>query len=220
MAISGRARGEYFHYVAAHAERRTGKIDIFARILQFDEPPDQLVAGDLIARAQRQGKPEILFGRTEAIDARHARHDKRIRPFAERCRGGVAELIYLVVYGHILFDISIRARDIAFRLIIVVIRHEIFHAVVRKKLAELIAKLRRERLVVRDDERRAVDVFDDVRHRKRFAAARDAHEHLRTDAVKHPFRKFFYRLRLISRRLIRRYEFKFIHNIPAAAAAP
>ena len=64
---------------------------------------------------------------------------------------------------------------------------------------------------MRDDQRGAVDVFDDIRHRERLAAARDAHEHLCADAVQHAFRQFFDRLRLIARRLKGRNQFEICH---------
>ena len=45
-------------------------------------------------------------------------------------------------------------------------------------LAELGIKLRRQGFVVRNDERRFVDVFDDIRDRKRLSRASDAEQHL------------------------------------------
>ena len=44
----------------------------------------------------------------------------------------MSELIYLVINGAVLFDINVLARHIGFRLIIVIVRHEIFHGIVRK----------------------------------------------------------------------------------------
>lgn len=69
---------------------------------------------------------------------------------------------------------------------------------------------------MRDDQRRAVDVFDDVRHRERLAAPRHAHQYLRADSVQHPFRQFLYRLRLIARRLKGGMKLKF-HNSSSVA---
>src|SRR5207249_10366754 len=44
--------------------------------------------------------------------------------------------------------------------------------VLREELAELVAELRGERLVVRDDECRALELLDRPRHRRRLARAR------------------------------------------------
>ena len=63
---------------------------------------------------------------------------------------------------------------------------------------------------MRNDQCRPSDVPDDVRHRERLAAARNAHQNLRADAVQHPFRQLFDRLRLIARRRKRRMQFEFM----------
>ena len=86
----------------------------------------------------------------------------------------MAQFIDLVVDGKVFFDIGIGGGNVAFRLIIIVIRNEIFHAVFGEKFAEFVAKLRGKRFIVRDYQRGTIDVFDDVCHRKRFAAARYA----------------------------------------------
>ena len=81
---------------------------------------------------------------------------------------------------------------------------EVLHGVFGEKLAELRAKLRRERLVVREHQRRPVDVGNDVRHRKRLAGARDAEQRLLLEALLNPLRQLRDRFRLIARRLIGR----------------
>ena len=48
----------------------------------------------------------------------------------------------------------------------------------RKELLELGVELGGERLVVRQDQRRPLQLLDDVGHRERLAGAGDAHEHL------------------------------------------
>lgn len=71
----------------------------------------------------------------------------------------MTKFVYFVVYFKVLFDIGIRAGNVRLRLIVVVIGHEKFHAVMGKKLAHFVAKLRRQRLVVRQNKRRTLDVF-------------------------------------------------------------
>ena len=66
---------------------------------------------------------------------------------------------------------------------------------------------------MRNDERGTPHVFDDVRHCERLAAARDAHEDLRADAVQHALGELFDRLRLIARRRERRFELKIVMGI-------
>src|SRR5262249_33778737 len=57
-------------------------------------------------------------------------------------------------------------------------RDEVLDRAVREELAELVAELRRERLVVGDDQRRAADLLDRPRHRRRLAGAGRADERL------------------------------------------
>ena len=113
----------------------------------------------------------------------------------------MTQFVDLVVDGEILFDISIRAGNVRFRLIVVVIGNEKLHAVLGEKLPELVAQLRGERLVVRDHERGAAAVFDDVRHREGLAAPRHAQKHLRAQSVPNSLGELFDRLRLIAGRL-------------------
>ncbi len=86
----------------------------------------------------------------------------------------MAEFIYLVVYGKVLFYIRIGTRDVRFRLIVVVIGNEKFHSVLGEKFSELVTQLRRQRLIMRYNESRTVNVVNDVCHGKSFARPRNA----------------------------------------------
>ena len=200
----GIRRRENFQRISANTERRTFEIGIVSGILQFYQLPHQLVAFPFHTRAQRQRQTEIFLRRAQPVNAGHRSHDDNVFSFHQRPRCAVAQLVNLVVHAQIFFNVSVRGRNVAFRLIIIVIGYEIFHAVFRKKFPKLITKLRSKRFVMRDDKRRAVDVFDDVCHRESLTAARYPHQNLRADTVQNPFRQFFYRLRLIPRRRIRR----------------
>jgi hypothetical protein len=63
-----------------------------------------------------------------------------------------AQPVDLLVDLGVLLDIGIRARDIRLGLIVVVIAHEIAHGVMREELFELGVELRRQGLVVRDNQ--------------------------------------------------------------------
>ena len=114
----------------------------------------------------------------------------------------MAQLVYFVVYLQVLFYISIGAGDVGFGLVVVVVRHEKFNAIVGKKLAHFVAELRRQRLVVRENKRRSPDVFDYVSHSKRLAAARHAQQYLRAQSVLYALRELRDCFRLVARRLI------------------
>ena len=81
-------------------------------------------------------------------------------------------------------------------------RYEVFHGVIREKLAELAAKLRGKRFVVCQNKRGTIQFRNDVRHGKRFAAARNAEQRLLFMPRADGLHKFFDRLRLVARRLI------------------
>lgn len=90
----------------------------------------------------------------------------------------MTQLVNLVVYGKVLFNIGIGAGNIGLGLIIIIIAYKKLHAVIGKKLAHFVAKLRRERFIMRKYQRGPADVFDDIRHGKGLAAARYAQQHL------------------------------------------
>ena len=128
----------------------------------------------------------------------------------------MTELLDLVVDRRILFNIGVRVGDIGLRLVVVVVGDKILHSVVREKFPELAAKLRGQRLVVRQNKRRAVDVCDDVCHRERFARACDAQQGLFLPARQHAFGQLFNCLRLVPRRFVGgdQLKFSFFHIPP------
>jgi hypothetical protein len=88
----------------------------------------------------------------------------------------VAEAVDLLVDRRVLLDVEVLGRDVRLGLVVVVIRDEVLDRVVREERPELVAELRRERLVVRQDERRLLQALDDPGHRHRLAGARGAQE--------------------------------------------
>ena len=90
----------------------------------------------------------------------------------------MAEPVDVVVPRAVLLDVEVGLRDVRLGLVVVVVGDEVLDGVVREELAELVAELRRERLVVGDHERRATDLLDDPRHRRRLAGAGRAEQRL------------------------------------------
>lgn len=128
----GAVYGKHFDDVSAHSERRAFKLYVAPFILYLDKSVNELFSVYRHARAQRYSHAVIFERRAETVYARHRRHDDNVSALAKRARSRVAQLVYLVVYGQIFFYISIRPRDISLRLIIVVIRYEVFYSVVGK----------------------------------------------------------------------------------------
>ena len=97
-----------------------------------------------------------------------------------------------------LLDIGVGARDVGFRLVIVVIGDEIFDRVVGKEAPELAIELRRQRLVGREDQRRALRLLDHLRHGEGLARAGDAEQHLGAVVALHALDQLGDRLRLVA----------------------
>jgi hypothetical protein len=90
----------------------------------------------------------------------------------------VAQPVDVVVDGRVLLDVEVGLRDVGLGLVVVVVGDEVLDRVLRQELAELVAKLRCERLVVRDDERRLLHLLDQPGHRRRLAGAGRAEQGL------------------------------------------
>ena len=113
----------------------------------------------------------------------------------------MAHAVDLLVDGGILLDIGVGARDVGFRLVVIVVGDEIFDRVVGKKAPELAVELRRQRLVGREDQRRALRLLDHLRHGEGFAGAGDAQQNLRAVVAPHAFDQLGDRLRLVALRV-------------------
>ena len=96
----------------------------------------------------------------------------------ERRRRGEPQPRDVVVPRRVLLDVEVGLRDVRLGLVVVVVGDEVLDGVVREELPELVAELRRERLVVGDDERRPAGLLDRPRHRRRLAGAGRADERL------------------------------------------
>ena len=124
----------------------------------------------------------------------------------------MAHLVNFVVDARVLLNIKVAPGDIRLRLVIIVVRNKELHRIVGKKFLEFRAELRRQRLVVRKDQRRALRAGDHVRHGERLSAAGDPKEYLRLFILLHPAHQFVDRLWLVACRRIPGMQFKFLHN--------
>ena len=101
-----------------------------------------------------------------------AGHDDHVAAQEQRAGGGVAQAVDLVVDRRVLLDVEVLRRHVRLGLVVVVVADEVLDGVVGQELAELVAELRRQRLVVGDDQRRLLHLGDDVGHGERLAASR------------------------------------------------
>ena len=116
-----------------------------------------------------------ILGIANTIQTGNGRDDNDIAPARQQGRSGAqAQLLNFIVDGQILLNIGIGNRQIGFRLIIIVIRHKIFHRVVWEKLTKFTVQLSSKGLVVTQHQYRAVELRNDVGHRKGLSRTRYA----------------------------------------------
>ena len=115
----------------------------------------------------------------------------------------MAQFIDFVVDGRILFDIRIGRSDVGFRLIKIVITDEIADFVIREEGLEFAAQLGCQGLVVGDDQRRLLYLFDEFSHGKGLAGPRRPEEDLGPLAGLDAFGQGFNSLGLVPHRFIR-----------------
>ncbi len=171
-------RRENVDDVAAHPEAAARESLVVAAILQRHQPRQQLGALHALAARNPERHAGIGLHGADAVDAGHRRDDDDVIALQDRARRRMAHPVDLFVYGRILLDIGVRARDIGFRLVVIVIGDEIFDRVFRKKSLHFGVELGRQRLVRCQDEGRALQPLDHLRHGEGLARTGDAQQHL------------------------------------------
>ena len=169
--------------IAAHAELAARGLEVVARVLDVDQLAQHLVAVDGVADAEQDHLLEVVLGRAQAVDAAHAGDDDHVATQKQRGGGRVAQPVDLVVDRRVLLDVQVLRRDVGLGLVVVVVADEVLDGVVRQELAELVAELGGQRLVVGHDQRRLLYLRDDVGHREGLARAGDAEQRLEAVAA-------------------------------------
>ncbi len=158
--------------VPPHAERAAPERRVVAVVLQVHELAQQLVAVHEAALDDHLAVVVVGLRRAEAEDARDRRDDDHVPAREQRRRGRVAQAVDLLVDRRVLLDVEVPRRDVGLWLVVVVVGDEVLDRVRREVRPELVAQLRRQRLVVGDDQRRPLHRLDRRRHRHRLAGAR------------------------------------------------
>ncbi|MNV04079.1 hypothetical protein D3C71_943640 [compost metagenome] len=149
-------------HIATHAEGRTGKIHVVAGVLQVSQASQQFALVEPVAAIHVQHHLQIGFRTAQTVDARHRGDDDRVLAL-EQCLGRrQTHLLDVVVDRRILLDEGVRGRHIGFRLVVVVVGNEILHRVVREERLELPVQLRRQGLVRRQHQGRALHLGDHI----------------------------------------------------------
>ena len=170
--------GKHLDGIAARPEAAARKGIVIALILQRHQIAEQLLAADFLTEFQGEGHGGVGLDRADTVNAGDRRDDDHVLALQQRARRGMAHAVDLFVDRAFLLDISVRTRNIGFRLVVIVIGHEILNRIVREERLEFIVKLRGEGLVGREDQRRALRGLDDLRHGESLAGTGRAEQHL------------------------------------------
>jgi len=141
-----------------------GRMDLQRVTTDPELPPDEVLPRPLALDEPHRDRAVIHRG-AQAVDARDRGNDDDVTALEQRARGTVAHLVDLLVPRGVLLDVGVAPGDIRLGLVVVVIRDEVLDRALREELPELAVQLRRERLVVGQNERRPARVGDDLRHR-------------------------------------------------------
>ena len=196
------------HRISVDAELVADKIYIVALVLQGNQLLAQFIPLHLHAGPQTDDHAAVVDGVAQRVDAGHRCHNNNVPPLRKRRRSRVAQAVDLVVDSAVLFNIGIGAGNVGLRLVVVVVADEVLHRIVGEKRAELGTQLRRQRFVVRQHQRGAVALGNDVGHGKGFAAAGHAQQGLAAVTPLHPLHQLRDRLRLGASGGIGRHQFK------------
>ncbi|CAM5391677.1 hypothetical protein FALB51S_02051 [Frigidibacter albus] len=129
--------------------------------------------------------------------------DDDVVAFQQRPGRRVAHPVDLLVDLQFLLDICIRPRHIGLGLVVVIVTDEVLDGILGEEALELAVKLRRQRLVRGQDDRRALRLLDDLRHCEGLAGARRPQQHLVALARPDALCQLRYGCRLVARRLER-----------------
>ncbi len=184
---------------------------VVALVVVVQKPRHESPAVPLLAYCETKNGILIVLSLSKAIYARYTGNYDDVAPLEQGLCRGKAKLLDAFVYRGILLNINVLRRHIGLRLVIIVIADEIFHRAVREKRPELAAQLRRQRLVVGDDQRGPLHPLDDLGHGKGFAAAGHAQEHLQLIPPLHALRQKIDGLGLVSLGLEGGNHLEFIH---------
>ena len=201
------------HRVAFHPVFPSGQTYIVADIKQLVQATQQLVSVELLTHVKFEQTLVESRRIAHSIDAGNAaNHDDILPPRKQSACSREPHLIDFLVDGQVLLDVRISRRHVGLRLIVVVVADVVLHSIVREELLHLAVELSGKRLVVREDEGRAVDVTDDVSDGERLSAARNAQKRLSLNALSDAIRQLLNGFGLVSRRNIIRYKLELIHD--------
>ena len=132
----------------------------------------------------------------------------------------MAQLVYLVVDGGVLFNVGVRLGDVGLGLVVVVVGDKVLHRVVWEELPKLRAQLGGQGLVVGQHQGGPVHLGDDVCHGEGLARASDAQQSLLLHAGVQPLHQLLDGLGLVPCGPVVGNQLEFVKRISAHVRRP
>ncbi len=204
---------EDIHAIAAHAKRTRLRFVIIAGVLDIDQPLQHRVATQRLAGHDVHQHGTVILRRAQTVNARDRSHDHHITSAEQGIGRAQPVALDLIIDRGVLLDVSVGLRNVGFRLVVVVIADKVLDRIMREEAFEFREKLRRQGLVVGDDNGRASPLADHISHRKGFARAGHTLQRQTLRARLQPLRQLLDRLRLIAGRRKVRHHRKLCHSV-------
>ena len=204
--------------VAPHPEGALPEFRFVARVLQVGQTHQQVALIDPVAAHQVQDHLKVGVRIAQSVDRRHRRHHDGVLALHQRLGGGQPHLFDMAVDGGVLLDIRVGGGHIGFGLVVVVVRDEILHPVAGKEIPELAVKLRGQRLVGGQNQRRALLAGHHAGQRIGLPRAGHSQKRLPRQALLQPLAQPIHRLRLIAGQAKVRLQLKPILRHPRTLA--
>ena len=170
--------GHDLQHLAAHPEGAAAEDRVVALVLHLDQLAQHLVAVDLVAELEQLHFFVVDLGRADPVDAGDRGDDDHVAAGEQRRGRGVAQAVDLVVDRGVLLDVEVLRGDVGLGLVVVVVGDEVLDRVLGEELAELVAELRGQRLVVGDHQAGPLDRRDRPRHGEGLAGPGRAEQRL------------------------------------------
>ena len=165
LGVFGR---ENINSVSPDAEGAASEIHFTALVLHANELGNKIRTTFDIACSHNQTHLRVTFRLTDTVDCRDSGHNNGVTALKNAFGGSQAHLLDVLIDCRIFFYEKIPTGNIGFRLIVVVIRNEVFHRVIGKKFPHFRIQLRGQRFIRSHDQGRHALTGDDVSHRKCF----------------------------------------------------
>ena len=199
----------YIDSIALDAEPATREFEVVAYILRRNECLEKLIHPDCLVATDRDTVEREVLRTADAVQAADGRDDDHILASGEqRGCGGEAQTVDLLIDAQVFLDIRVGGGDIRLGLVVVVVTDEVLDSVMREERAHLGVELCGEGLVMREDQRRPVELGDDIGYGEGLAATGNAEQGLRPCAGADAVHQCGDGLRLVAGRSVWGLEFE------------